>query len=163
MYKPKGGCNDQLALGSKLMQKYVCDAWCWSGRHIHQRKLRNSMPMKSEGRSDMHLSSLANIGVTQRCHSIIPMSQRACRGKFELDACQGALLHGCQGRFTSWLANIWYVHELVVRKLWYVCKWINKDCKACKIYDMLASASTWLAKFVHFAAILLLKNKHCFI
>jgi hypothetical protein len=41
----------------------------------------------------MHLPSLANIGVTQRCHSIIPMCQRACSGNFELDACQRMLLH----------------------------------------------------------------------
>ena len=59
-------------------------------------------PMKSEGRSDMHLYSLANIEVTRRCHPIIPTSQRACRGNCKLDACQGGLLHGCQGKFTSW-------------------------------------------------------------
>ncbi len=37
---------------------------------------------------------------------------------------------------------------------------IDKDCKACKTYDMLAS--TWLAKLVQSAATLLLKNKHYF-
>ncbi len=35
--------------------------------------------MKSEGRSDIHLSSLANIEVTKRCHSIIPMSNAPAR------------------------------------------------------------------------------------
>ncbi len=90
------------------------------------------MPRKSEGRSDMHLPSLANIGVTWRCHSIILMCQCTCRRNCKLAACQGMLLHGCHGRFTSWLTNIWYVQDHVVCKLWYVCKRIDKYHKACK-------------------------------
>ncbi len=94
----------------------INDTWCWSGRHTHQRKLPNSPPMKSEGRifSSQHWS---NKKVSFH-HSNKPIClQRKCK----LDACQGALLHGCKGGFTSWLANIWYVCEHVVRKLWYVC------------------------------------------
>ncbi len=45
-----------------------------TSNNAHQRKLRKPTPSKSEGRSDMHLPSLANIGV------IIPMCQCACRG-----------------------------------------------------------------------------------
>ncbi len=91
----------------------------------------------------MHLPSLANIGVTQRCHSNIPMCQRPWRGNCELDTCRGALLHGCQGRFTSWLKNICSrargLQTMIcmqedqqgsqcLRNIWYVCKHVvGKD------------------------------------
>jgi hypothetical protein len=104
------------------------------------------MPRKSEGRSDMHIPSLANSGTTQRCHSIILMSQCACRGNCKLDACQGAFRMSASSAragsraglqtydmfmstlFVNYdvfasrltriarLANIWYVYEHIVGK-----------------------------------------------
>ncbi len=93
------------------------------------------MPRKSEGGRDMYLPSLAKIGVTGRCHSIIPMCQCACRGNCKLDACQGGSRDGLQtfNKFAStWFANYdmfasgstritrltntWYVFEHAVGK-----------------------------------------------
>jgi hypothetical protein len=72
--------------------------------------------MKSEGRIDMHLSSLANIGVKRMCHSIIPTSQYVCRGNLnwmlaEACFCMGAKADSRAGLQTydmfasTWLAN----------------------------------------------------------
>jgi len=94
----------------------------WSGRHTHRRK--------SEGRSDIQLFSLANIGVKRRCHSVIPMCQCSCRGNCKSDACQGALV-SIDATVGSW-AGLSHVCEHMVRELWYVHKQINKDHKACK-------------------------------
>ncbi len=89
----------------------------------------------------MHLPSLANIRLTCRWHSFIPMCHCPCRENCKLDACQGMLFHGCQGT----------IHELTHKHM--ICSWARGlQTVICSQVDQQGSqglhmvASTWLAK-----------------
>ncbi len=103
----------------------------------------NSTPNKSEGRSDMHLSSLANSGTTQRCYSIILMCQCACRGNCKLDACQGTFSHVAKAGSQASLQTYESLQAPGFQTM--ICLQVNwQGLQGMQTYDMFMS--TWLAK-----------------